>query len=86
MATGFRRTGVVAELIVIRHGQSVSNVALPLADEKGLLESGLTGRDTDVELTDLGVEQARAIGRWLAALPAERLPEVVIVSPYLRAR
>ncbi|MBB4765330.1 histidine phosphatase family protein [Amorphoplanes digitatis] len=86
MATDFRRTGVVAELIVIRHGQSVANVAFPLADEKGLLESGLTGRDTDVELTDLGVEQARAVGRWLAALPAERVPEVVIVSPYLRAR
>nr|BFE75119.1 histidine phosphatase family protein [Actinoplanes digitatis] len=71
---------------MIRHGQSVANVAFPLADEKGLLESGLTGRDTDVELTDLGVEQARAVGRWLAALPAERVPEVVIVSPYLRAR
>ncbi|MEU7902532.1 histidine phosphatase family protein [Actinoplanes sp. NPDC049118] len=77
---------VVDELIVIRHGQSAANVAFPLADEKGLLESGLTGRDADVALTDLGVEQARAVGRWLAALPAERVPEVAVVSPYLRAR
>jgi probable phosphoglycerate mutase len=77
---------VVAELIVIRHGQSAANVAFPLADERGLLESGLTGRDADVALTDLGVEQARAVGRRLAALPAERVPEVVITSPYLRAR
>ena len=78
--------GVVAELILIRHGQSAANVAFPRADEQGLQESGLTGRDTDVELTELGVEQARAVGRWLAGLPTDELPEVVITSPYLRAR
>jgi broad specificity phosphatase PhoE len=78
--------GVVAELVLIRHGQSAANVAFPRADEQGLLESGLAGRDTDVALTDLGVEQARAVGRWLAGLPAGELPEVVITSPYLRAR
>jgi broad specificity phosphatase PhoE len=77
---------VVGELILIRHGQSAANVAFPLADERGLLESGITGRDSEVELTEIGVEQAAAVGRWLAALPAERRPEVVITSPYLRAR
>jgi broad specificity phosphatase PhoE len=61
-------------------------VAFPLADEQDLLESGLSGRDTDVELTELGVEQAGAVGRWLATLPTGTLPEVVITSPYLRAR
>jgi broad specificity phosphatase PhoE len=78
--------GVVAELILIRHGQSAANVAFPRADAQGLLESGLSGRDTDVELTELGVEQARAVGRRLAALPPDAWPEVVITSPYLRAR
>ena len=78
--------GVVAELILIRHGESTANVAFPRADAAGRLDSGLSGRDTDVELTDLGVAQAEAIGRWLATLPEERLPEVVITSPYLRAR
>jgi broad specificity phosphatase PhoE len=78
--------GVVAELILIRHGQSAANVAFPRADEQGLLESGLSGRDTDVELTELGVEQARGVGSWLASLPAGERPEVVITSPYLRAR
>lgn len=78
--------GVVAELILIRHGQSAANVAFPRADGQDLLESGLTGRDTDVELTALGVEQARAVGRWLAGLPADRRPEVVVTSPYRRAR
>jgi 2,3-bisphosphoglycerate-dependent phosphoglycerate mutase len=78
--------GVVAELILIRHGQSAANVAFPKADAEGLLESGLTVRDTDVPLTDLGVRQAEAIGHWLAGLPAGRIPQVVITSPYLRAR
>ena len=78
--------GVVAELILIRHGQSASNVAFPAAAAQGLKESGLTGRDADVELTELGAEQAAAVGRWLAALPAAQVPEVIITSPYLRAR
>jgi probable phosphoglycerate mutase len=77
---------VVAELILIRHGESAANVAFPRADAAGLLESGLTGPDTDVPLTDLGVRQAEAVGRWLATLPADKLPQVVITSPYLRAR
>jgi broad specificity phosphatase PhoE len=77
---------VVSELILIRHGQSASNVAFPAADAEGLLESGLTGRDADVELTDVGRRQAAAVGAWLAGLPAGRRPEVVITSPYLRAR
>ena len=77
---------VVSELILIRHGQSASNVAFPEADAQGLLESGLSGRDTDVELTDLGIAQAEAVGRWLAALPEDLRPQVVITSPYLRAR
>jgi broad specificity phosphatase PhoE len=77
---------VVSELILIRHGQSEANVAFPEADAAGRLESGLTGPDTDVELTDVGREQARAVGRWLAALPADDRPEVVVTSPYRRAR
>lgn len=77
---------VVAELILIRHGQSAANVAFPLADQRGLVDAGITGRDTDVELTGLGAEQATAIGRWLAALSPGHRPEVVVTSPYLRAR
>jgi probable phosphoglycerate mutase len=77
---------VVAELILVRHGLSASNVAFPAADARGLLESGLTGRDADVELTDTGRRQAAAVGKWLAELPADRRPEVVITSPYRRAR
>jgi broad specificity phosphatase PhoE len=77
---------VVAELILIRHGQSASNVAFPEANRAGRVDSGLTGRDTDVELTELGVAQAEAVGRWLAALPPADRPDVVVTSPYFRAR
>ncbi len=76
----------VAELILIRHGQSLANVLFPEADAQELLEVALSGRDADVPLTDLGQEQARAVGGWLASLPADRRPEVVVTSPYLRAR
>jgi len=78
--------GVVAELMMIRHGQSASNVAFPRADAAGLADSGLTGPDSEVELTEVGVAQAEAVGGWLAGLPAAELPQVVITSPYLRAR
>ena len=77
---------VVAELMLIRHGQSASNVAFPRANAAGLVDSGLTGRDTDVELTELGRAQAEAVGHWLAQQPPGLLPQVVITSPYLRAR
>ena len=77
---------VVSELILLRHGQSAANVAFPAADADNSLDSGLTGPDRDVELTGLGRAQAEAVGRWLAELPADRVPEIPITSPYLRAR
>jgi broad specificity phosphatase PhoE len=77
---------VVAELILVRHGQSLSNVAFPAADSRGLLEAEISGRDADVPLTEFGEKQATAVGAWLGALPADQVPQVVITSPYLRAR
>lgn len=77
---------VVAELVLIRHGQSLTNVAMPAANAEGLLEAEVSGRDAEVPLTDIGVEQARAVGTWLGELPEDRRPQVVITSPYLRAR
>ena len=47
---------------------------------------GLEIRDVDVPLSDLGVQQSRAVGRWFASLPESERPEVVVSSPYLRAR
>lgn len=77
---------VVASLILVRHGQSLSNVAFPAADAAGLLEAAVSGRDAEVPLTGTGEAQAAAVGAWLADLPSGERPEVVITSPYLRAR
>ncbi len=73
------------ELMVVRHGESVANAAFAAAEAAGLVETGVTGRDADIPLSDLGRVQATDLGRWLAALPPQRVPEVVVCSPYRRA-
>ena len=59
------------KLWLVRHGQSQGNVARDLADEAGHHEIGIDVRDVDVPLSALGEEQAAALGRWFAALPAD---------------
>ncbi|HVH12319.1 MAG TPA: histidine phosphatase family protein [Longimicrobium sp.] len=72
-------------LWIVRHGQSAGNVASDLAHEAGHEEIAIQMRDVDVPLSPLGEEQATALGRWFAALPAEERPTIVLASPYLRA-
>lgn len=73
-------------IILVRHGQSQGNVAAELASKEHLERIEVPARDPDVELSGLGVEQARAVGTWLAALPEADRPEVLWTSPYRRAR
>ncbi len=75
-----------ARLWVIRHGESAGNVARNAATESGATHIDIDVRDVDVPLSDVGQQQADALGRWFASLPEEERPEVVLVSPYLRAR
>lgn len=72
-------------LIIVRHGQSAGNVARDIAHEALADRIALLNRDADVSLSDLGREQARALGRWFADLPADQRPDVLLSSPYLRA-
>ncbi|WP_380873974.1 phosphoglycerate mutase [Sphingomonas sp. DBB INV C78] len=74
-----------ATLWLVRHGQSAGNVARDLAHEEGLGRIALTGRDVDVPLSELGMQQAAALGRSFAALSAAERPDVILASPYLRA-
>ena len=71
-------------LWIVRHGQSAGNVARDAAEaaEDHLID--IEWRDVDTPLSTLGEQQADALGRWFAALPAP--PEVVLCSPYVRAR
>jgi len=75
-----------AKLWIVRHGQSAGNVARDAAHEAGLSVIDIALRDVDVPLSELGLEQAAALGRWFAALPEAERPEVVLSSPYVRAR
>ncbi|SCF43733.1 Broad specificity phosphatase PhoE [Micromonospora matsumotoense] len=72
-------------LWIVRHGESTANVAASAAESNGAELIDLTHRDADVPLSDTGEQQARATARWLAGLPADRRPDVAVVSPYLRA-
>ena len=75
-----------SRLWLVRHGQSAGNVARAAAVAAGAHLIGLEVRDVDVPLSDLGRRQAGAVGRWFAAAAETERPEVVIASPYLRAR
>jgi broad specificity phosphatase PhoE len=71
---------------VVRHGQSTGNVIAEAAETTGAEVIEIPERDADVPLSDLGREQAEAVGSYLAGLPAEDRPEIAVVSPYLRTR
>jgi probable phosphoglycerate mutase len=73
-------------LWLVRHGQSQGNVARDLAHEAGHSVIDLDLRDVDVPLSELGHQQAEAAGRWFAALPEAEKPEVLLSSPYIRAK
>lgn len=73
-------------LWVARHGQSAGNVARDAAEAAGHAMIDIQYRDIDTPLSELGVEQSRALGRWFGALPEHERPHVVLSSPYVRAR
>ena len=73
-------------LWIVRHGESAGNVARDAAVVAGQARIDLNIRDVDVPLSPRGERQSDALGRWFADLSPERQPQVVLVSPYLRAR
>jgi broad specificity phosphatase PhoE len=73
-------------LWVVRHGQSAGNVARDHAEANGFEMIDIAEREMDVPLSSLGRQQARALGHWFGEMQAQRRPEVVICSPYVRAR
>jgi broad specificity phosphatase PhoE len=75
-----------ARLWLVRHGQSQGNVARDIADQAGHAMIDIDIRDVDVPLSALGFKQADAAGRYFAALSPEERPEVILSSPYVRAR
>jgi broad specificity phosphatase PhoE len=73
--------GGVAELVVVRHGQSTANKAFA-AGRPG----DVSGPDAAIPLTQLGERQSAALGDAIASWPAARRSDIVLCSPYVRAR
>jgi broad specificity phosphatase PhoE len=74
------------QLWLIRHGESVANVAATAAEAQGLETVPVEFRDADVPLSTVGESQAAAFGDWLADQPHDDLPGSTWCSPYWRAR
>jgi broad specificity phosphatase PhoE len=70
---------------LVRHGESMGNVADAQAQEAGAGRLELDVRDPDVPLSDTGRAQAEALGRYLAALPEDQRPTAALSSPFARA-
>jgi len=69
----------------VRHGQSAGNVARDAAEAARNAWIDIATRDMDTPLSALGERQARALGRWFGEMLANRKPNVVLCSPYVRA-
>jgi broad specificity phosphatase PhoE len=82
------RTGP-ASITLVRHAESIGNVADTAAHGSDAQTLDLELRDADVPLSDTGREQAEALRRWLDArpdrVPGAPAPDAVISSPYVRA-
>ena len=78
-------TDVPASVTLVRHAQSLANVADARARAEDSDRLELDVRDADVDLSDNGLAQADALGRWFASLAAEERPTVVLSSPFRRA-
>lgn len=76
----------LTELIAVRHGESVGNVARERAEAERAEVITIDRRDPDVPLSPRGQEQAEAVGRWLAGRTSDRPIDAVWSSPFARAR
>ena len=76
----------ITELWLVRHGESRANVAASRAERELREDIESEWRDADVPLSELGEEQARALGRALEGLDPDSRPGTVWTSPYVRAR
>jgi len=72
-------------LWLVRHGESLGNLADAQAQASGSGRLELDVRDPDVPLSPTGELQADALGSWLAGLPADERPTTVLSSPFTRA-
>src|SRR5215204_6171733 len=75
----------VAELILIRHGESMGNAAAAAANAAQAEVIVIDQRDADVPLSPAGLQQAQALGAGLREALADERPTMIWSSPYIRA-
>jgi broad specificity phosphatase PhoE len=75
-----------AQIVLVRHGESVGNIAAEEAGRRGAARLDLAFRDADTPLSASGRQQAAAVGEYLARSDEQTCPELVVTSPYRRAR
>ena len=73
---------VPASLTLVRHAESLGNVADATARDANADRLDLDVRDADVELSDNGKQQADTLGQWFASVAADRRPTLVLTSPF----
>lgn len=75
----------MTRIVLVRHGESIANVAAAQAEAAGehIIQAGF--RDADVPLSPTGEEQAEALGRWIAENRELVSGARLFSSPYLRA-
>ena len=75
----------VTRIVLVRHGESIANVAAARAEAAGehIIKAGF--RDADVPLSPTGEEQAAALGSWIADNRELVSGARLFSSPYLRA-
>lgn len=76
----------VQEMWLVRHGESLANVAAARAEAAGDDVIDVEYRDADVPLSPLGAAQSRSLGQELADRGIDDVPVALWVSPYLRAQ
>jgi broad specificity phosphatase PhoE len=73
------------ELVLVRHGESMGNLADDAARATQADALDLHERDADVPLSDNGRGQAEALRRWIEELDEASRPGLVVSSPFRRA-
>jgi broad specificity phosphatase PhoE len=76
----------VSRLWLVRHGESVANVAAAEAESGGLDVIDARFRDADVPLSSTGRLQADALGVWITESFTEARAPRIWASSYLRAQ
>ncbi|HOC12407.1 MAG TPA: phosphoglycerate mutase family protein, partial [Propionicimonas sp.] len=75
----------LTQIVLIRHGESLGNVAAAAANAAGLEAIEAGARDPDVALSPAGLEQATALRRGLSLLLSDGVSTAIWSSPYRRA-